>query len=45
MRLNSARRRNISPEHLLGFKLQINEEDDTSSRDDAYSPEINANKN
>ena len=34
MRLNSAWWRNISPEHLLGFKLQINEEDDMSSKDD-----------
>ena len=34
MRLNSAWWRNISPEHLLGFKLQINEEDDVSSKDD-----------
>ena len=45
MRLNSAKWRNISPEQLFGFRLQINEEDDSTSKEE-LSPEVaNQNRN
>lgn len=39
MRINSGWWRNISPEQLKEFKLPINEEEDSSSKEEFNSPE------